>query len=196
MSFFYVLTWRMAYMMQVRGRWWECSETLKMFRPHLLMFSRSYIRQERIRSNYGTNSRKIARFPCNRWSVTYNYTLESKSSKSVFTPNLAVLLLLGRPGPCVTFLTPLIWFMSCCCLLFLSRDFEVGEGISSSFCLSTGGSFRPVTHEIVHFSTRTLNSQQQPGLFRLIEWVQIHTKKLVQATYKFSSWCNSSTNSS
>jgi len=40
----------MPYMMQVRGRWWECSETLKMFRPHLLMFSRSYIRQERIRS--------------------------------------------------------------------------------------------------------------------------------------------------
>jgi len=38
----------------------------------------------------------------------YNYTLESKSSKSVFTPNLAVLLLPGRPGPCVTFLTPLI----------------------------------------------------------------------------------------
>ena len=34
-------TWKMAYMMQVRGRWWEYSETVKMFRPHLLRFSSS-----------------------------------------------------------------------------------------------------------------------------------------------------------
>lgn len=34
-------TWKMAYMMQVRGRLWEYSDTVKMFRPHLLRFSSS-----------------------------------------------------------------------------------------------------------------------------------------------------------
>ncbi len=169
---FCTLTWKMAYMMHVSGRWWECSETLKMFRPHLLMSSRSYKMQERIYAQLRYKLDKSARFLCNRWFVMYDYTFESKSSKSVFTPKRAVLQLLDRPGPCVTFLTPLIWVISCCCLLFLSRDFEVGDGISSSFCLSTGGkvsardcsfqnSHTQLTTDTMTLHTLWVNSSQQ-----------------------------------
>ncbi len=193
---FCTLTWKMAYMMQVSGRWWECSETLKMFRPHLLMSSRSYTMQERIYNQLSYKLVKSARFPCNRWSVIYDCTFESKSSKSVFTPKRAVLQLLDRPGPCGTFLTPLIWVISCCCLLFLSRDFGVGDGISSSFCLSTGGKVSALwvfisalihsTHNRYHDST---HSQSE---FKAAKWSSI----LVKATYmnfsaKFNSLCYS-----
>ena len=36
----------MVYMMAVSGRLWECSATLKIFRPHLVMSSRSYQRAD------------------------------------------------------------------------------------------------------------------------------------------------------
>lgn len=36
------LTWKMAYIMQVRGRLFEYSETVKMFRPHLFRSSNSW----------------------------------------------------------------------------------------------------------------------------------------------------------
>lgn len=95
----------MAYIMQVRGRLWEYSDTVKMFRPHLLRFSSS---------------------------------LDSNSSLSVFTPKREMLLL-DSEGPCETFLTPLICVISCCfCCFFFSRVLDVGEGISTSFCLSEG----------------------------------------------------------
>lgn len=98
-------TWKMAYMMQVRGRLWEYSDTVKMFRPHLLRFSSS---------------------------------LDSSSSLSVLTPKREMLLL-ESDGPWETFLTPLIWVISCCfCCFFFSRVFDVGDGISTSFCLSEG----------------------------------------------------------
>lgn len=62
----------MAYMMQVRGRWWECSATLKMFRPHLLMFSRSYKRRiHSIMVLYKLDQNCTIYCSCNRWSVTY-----------------------------------------------------------------------------------------------------------------------------
>lgn len=99
-------TWKMAYMMQVRGRLWEYSETVKMFRPHLLRSSSS---------------------------------LDSSSSLSVLTPKREMLLLESE-GPWETFLTPLICVISCCfCCFFFSRVLDVGEGISTSFCLSEGG---------------------------------------------------------
>lgn len=99
-------TWKMAYMMQVRGRLWEYSETVKMFRPHLLRSSSS---------------------------------LDSSSSLSVLTPKREMLLL-ESDGPWETFLTPLICVISCCfCCFFFSRVLDVGEGISTSFCLSKGG---------------------------------------------------------
>lgn len=92
--------------MQVRGRLWEYSETVKMFRPHLLRFSSS---------------------------------LHSSSSLSVLTPKREMLLL-ESDGPWETFLTPLICVISCCfCCFFFSRILDVGEGISTSFCLSEGG---------------------------------------------------------
>lgn len=98
-------TWKMAYIMQVRGRLWEYSDTVKMFRPHLLRFSSS---------------------------------LDSNSSLSVLTPKREMLLL-DSDGPCETFLTPLICVISCCfCCFFFSRVLDVGEGISTSFCLSEG----------------------------------------------------------
>lgn len=94
----------MAYMMQVRGRLLENSETEKMFRPHLLRSSSS---------------------------------LDSSSSLSVLTPKRAMLLLESE-GPWETFLTPLICVISCCfCCFFFSRVLDVGDGISTSFCLST-----------------------------------------------------------
>lgn len=73
-------------------------------------------------------------------------TFASRSSRSVLTPNRATLL--EMPGPCVTFLIPLIWVMSrcCCCFLFLSRDFGGGDRISSSFCLSVRERFRSVSY--------------------------------------------------
>lgn len=99
----------MAYIMQVRGRLWEYSDTVKMFRPHLLRFSSS---------------------------------LESSSSLSVLTPKREMLLL-DSEGPCETFLTPLICVISCCfCCFFFSRVFDVGEGISTSFCLSEGANYK------------------------------------------------------
>lgn len=95
----------MAYMIQVRGRLWEYSETVKMFRPHLLRFSSS---------------------------------LDSSSSLSVLTPKREMLLL-ESDGPWETFLTPLICVISCCfCCFFFSLVLDVGEGISTSFCLSEG----------------------------------------------------------
>lgn len=99
-------TWKMAYIMQVRGRLWEYSETVKMFRPHLLRSSSS---------------------------------LDNSSSLSVLTPKREMLLLESE-GPWETFLTPLICVISCCfCCFFFSRVLDVGEGISTSFCLSEGG---------------------------------------------------------
>lgn len=101
-------TWKMAYIMQVRGRLLEYSETVKMFRPHLFRSSSS---------------------------------LDSSSSLSVLTPNREMLLLESE-GPWETFLTPLICVISCCfCCFFFSRVLEVGDGISTSFCLSEGRKF-------------------------------------------------------
>lgn len=95
----------MAYMMQVRGRLWEYSETVKMFRPHLLRSSSS---------------------------------LDSSSSLSVLTPKREMLLVESE-GPWETFLTPLICVISCCLVcFFFSRALDVGDGISTSFCLSEG----------------------------------------------------------
>lgn len=170
--------------MQVSGRWWECSETLKMFRPHLLMSSRSYKRQERIHIQLRYKLDKSAQFLCNWWSGMHDFTFESKSSKSVFTPKRAVLQLLDRPGPCVTFLTPLIWVISCCCLLFLSRDLGVGDGISSSFCLSTGGKgFRPWL--FISALTQSIHNRDHDFTDSLSEYKSAKWSSiLVKATYK------------
>lgn len=61
-------------------------------------------------------------------------TLLSSSSWSVLTPNWGILELV-RLELCMSFLTPLIWHMGCC-RFFFSRSFCVGDGISTSFCLS------------------------------------------------------------
>lgn len=47
------LTWKMVNMTQVSGRLWECSATLKIFKPHLFTSSRSYKRAEKSRSVHG-----------------------------------------------------------------------------------------------------------------------------------------------
>lgn len=96
-------TWKMAYMMQVRGRLLEYSDTLKIFRPHLFRSSSS---------------------------------LDSSSSLPVLTPKREMLLLESE-GPWETFFTPLICVISCCfCCFFFSLVLDVGDGISTSFCLS------------------------------------------------------------
>lgn len=59
-------------------------------------------------------------------------TLASTSSCSVFTPNLGMLELV-RLELCINFFTPLIWDIG---LFFFSFSFWVGEGISTSCCLS------------------------------------------------------------
>lgn len=49
------LAWKMEYIMHVSGRLWECSATLKIFMPHLLIFSRSYCRGQNLsvrKTNY------------------------------------------------------------------------------------------------------------------------------------------------
>lgn len=120
----------MAYMMQVRGRLWEYSDTVKMFRPHLLRFSSS---------------------------------LDSSSSLSVLTPKREMLLL-ESDGPWETFLTPLIWVISCCfCCFFFSRVFDVGDGISTSFCLS-GGEITKLLWVLSPTQSRTLISWLDSGL--------------------------------
>ncbi|MEQ2205741.1 hypothetical protein XENOCAPTIV_012062, partial [Xenoophorus captivus] len=60
-------------------------------------------------------------------------SLDSCSSLSVLTPKRDMLLL-DSDDPWETFLTPLICVISCC--FFFSRVLEVGDGISTSFCLS------------------------------------------------------------
>lgn len=45
------------------------------------------------------------------------------------------MLVLFKLELCINFFTPLIWVMSCC-FFFFSLSFWVGEGISTSFCLS------------------------------------------------------------
>lgn len=112
----------MAYMIQVRGRLLEYSDTLKMFRPHLFRSSSS---------------------------------LDSSSSFSVLTPKREMLLLESE-GPWETFLTPLICVISCCfCCFFFSLVLDVGDGISTSFCLSVRGQkkkkLKKWTHSIVSF---------------------------------------------
>lgn len=116
--------------MQVRGRLWEYSDTVKMFRPHLLRFSSS---------------------------------LDSSSSLSVLTPKREMLLL-ESDGPWETFLTPLIWVISCCfCCFFFSRVFDVGDGISTSFCLS-GGQITKLLWVLSPTQSRTLISWLDSGL--------------------------------
>lgn len=61
-------------------------------------------------------------------------TLARWSSFSVFTPNREMLVLF-KLELCINFFTPLICVMSCC-FFFFSLSFWVGEGISTSFCLS------------------------------------------------------------
>lgn len=62
------------------------------------------------------------------------HTLARWSSFSVFTPNREMLVLF-KLELCINFFTPLICVMSCC-FFFFSLSFWVGEGISTSFCLS------------------------------------------------------------
>lgn len=63
-------------------------------------------------------------------------SFDSSSSLSVLTPKREMLLL-EREGPWETFLTPLICVISCCfCCFFFSRVLDIGDGISTSFCLS------------------------------------------------------------
>lgn len=61
-----------------------------------------------------------------------HHTLARTSSCSVLTPNLGILELV-RLELCINFLTPLIWDIG---LFFFSFSFWVGEGISTSCCLS------------------------------------------------------------
>lgn len=63
-----------------------------------------------------------------------HHTLARWSSFSVFTPNREILVLF-KLELCINFFTPLICVMSCC-FFFFSLSFWVGEGISTSFCLS------------------------------------------------------------
>lgn len=62
------------------------------------------------------------------------HTLARWSSFSVLTPKREMLVLF-RLELCISFFTPLIWVMSCC-FFFFSLSFWVGDGISTSFCLS------------------------------------------------------------
>lgn len=122
-------TWKMAYMMQVRGRLWEYSETVKMFRPHLLRSSSS---------------------------------LDSSSSLSVLTPKREMLLLESE-GPWETFLTPLICVINCCfCCFFFSRVLDVGDGISTSFCLSEGRRQWEICFYNGHYENDMAKSQTEP----------------------------------
>lgn len=132
------------YMTQVSGRLCECSATLKIFRPHLLMSSRSWNGSE----SDGQVGELHLYIPLKspRPLRSGQFTFDSSSSWSVLTPK-------RLPDPpempdvWLTFLTPLICVIippccCCCCwpcLLFLSLDLGTGHGISNSFCLSVGG---------------------------------------------------------
>lgn len=128
----------MAYIMQVSGRLFEYSETVKIFKPHLFRSSNSWKeKSQKMRLKYI--------FTCQHTKeqvlVSLLPTFDSKSSLSVLTPNRAMPQL--RLGPWDTFFTPLIWVISCC-FFFFSRAFGVGEGISTSFCLSVRNSKNPM----------------------------------------------------
>lgn len=138
----------MVYMTHVRGRLWECSATLKIFSPHLLMFSRSCWGGQNV-SVWAHETPDIKRVSALFFHQSASLTFDSSSSWSVLTPK-------RFPAPpemlevWLSFLTPLICVIippccccccCCCCwpcLLFLSLDFGTGHGSSNSFCLSGG----------------------------------------------------------
>lgn len=172
---FCTLTWKMAYMMQVSGRWWECSETLKMFRPHLLMSSRSYKMQERIYVQLSYKLDKSARFLRATGGLQCMTVPLRASPPNLFSrrsgPYCSCWTDPGRVGP------------------YSHRWSESSAAAASSFCLAIsewamgspvhsvylqGERFQPV---IVHFSTQTLSSQQIPWLYTLSEWIQVSKMK-------------------
>lgn len=84
----------MAYMMHVRGRLLEYSDTVKIFRPHLFRSSNS------CRQEMPTDSRKTSQTRARlyaRFDIIDGITLDSSSSLSVLTPNRVMPLL--RLGP-------------------------------------------------------------------------------------------------
>lgn len=155
------LTWKIAYMMHVRGRLWEYSDTVKIFSPHLFRSSNSY--RWKMQTDAGENSENQTT-PLNQlspgrqiWQLISGSTLDSRSSLSVLTPKREMPQL--RLGPWDTFFTPLIWVISCC-FFFFSRAFGVGGGISTSFCLSVGN----IQNKQCFFISKSLHLQQN--------WVQ------------------------
>lgn len=98
------LTWKMAYIMQVRGRLLEYSETVKIFKPHLFRSSNSW--KEKTQANEINRNFQSDKLKSTKVLVNLPPTFDSKSSLSVLTPKRAMPQL--RLGPWDTFFTPLI----------------------------------------------------------------------------------------